>query len=103
MGDSFTYHRAPLLNTLRPIQEMWDGHLGNDNATCNRIQIDLGARPVSKTFYRAVPAHLRAEQDNVQTMLDQGAIEFATAAWDSPIVMASKKDRSLRFCVDPAA
>ena len=46
------------------------------------------------------PAIRREEMAQVQQMLSCGIIHPFNSPWASPVVMAKKKDGSLRFCVD---
>ena len=58
------------------------------------------ARPVRCGPRRLAPAGLRKEQTCVQEMLHGGQIEPSDSPWASPVVLATKKDGSTRFCVD---
>lgn len=50
---------------------------------------------------RRIPQALREEVRRlIQEMLDQGVIQHSDSPWSSPVVLAKKKDGSLRFCVD---
>lgn len=63
--------------------------------------IDTGdARPVRQPLRRHPPAHLDAIQQHVSDMLRQGVIEPAQSPWASNIVLAKKKDGTLRCCID---
>ena len=58
------------------------------------------ARPVHCIPRRLAPAGLRTEQTCVQEMLLGGQIEPSDCPWASPLVLVTKKDGSMRFCVD---
>ena len=58
-----------------------------------------GAAPVHQRA-RRIPVFQRGEcQKLVQEMLDRGVIQPSSSPWASPVVLAKKKDGSLRFCV----
>ena len=68
-----------------------------------RVQHDIittDARPVRCGPRRLAPAGLRKEQTCVKEMLDGGQIEPSDSPWASPVVLLTKKDGTMRFCVD---
>lgn len=76
-----------------------DNDLGHANGV--KHSIDTGdARPVRQPLRRHPPAHLDAIQQHVSDMLRQGVIEPAQSPWASNIVLAKKKDGTLRCCID---
>ncbi|MES9902836.1 MAG: reverse transcriptase domain-containing protein [Sedimenticola sp.] len=63
--------------------------------------INTGDSMPIKQPYRRVPIHLRDEvHKQTQNMLSDGIIEESKSPWSSPVVLAKKKDGSMRFCVD---
>ena len=73
--------------------------LGSTNVTTHTI--NTGDRAPIKQAPRRVALH-RQEivRQEVETMLEKGIIEPSDGPWSSPIVLAKKKDGSLRFCID---
>ncbi len=66
-----------------------------------RADIDTGnARPVSSAPYRVSPAERKIIDKSVDEMLDAGVIRPSRSPWSSGVVLVSKKDNSVRFCVD---
>jgi transposase InsO family protein len=85
---------------LYPHSSMWDGTLGEVRVTEHRIELQAGARPVYQAPYRAGQKGRDVEKKEVERMLQAGVIEPANSEWASPVVLITKKDGSIRFCVD---
>ena len=85
---------------LKKYEGLFDGTLGEINITEHRIQLKDDAAPVHAQPYRAGPSAREFEHTEIKKMLDQKVIEPAQSEWASPVVIAPKKDGSLRFCVD---
>ena len=62
--------------------------------------IDTGGHPPIKQPPRRTPFALRMKVELVREMLSQGVIEQSRSPWASPVVLVSKKDGGLRFCID---
>jgi hypothetical protein len=69
-------------------------------ATSHRIAVIPGSKPVHYQPYRAGSRARVAEKQEIDRMVQQNVIEPATCEWASPIVLVSKLDGSIRFCVD---
>ena len=82
--------------------DMWARNsqdLGSTDITTHTI--DTGDHPPIKIPARRVPLHKQeAMTTEVEKMLDKGIIEPCDGPWSSPVVLAAKKDGSLRFCID---
>ena len=63
--------------------------------------IDTGdAIPIKQRAWRMPFARREVAEKEVERMLEQGVLEPSTSPWASPIVLVTKKDGSVRFCVD---
>ena len=63
--------------------------------------IDTGtSRPIRQPLRRQPLKHMDVIDEHVDEMLRHGVIEPAASPWASNVVLVSKKDGSLRFCVD---
>ena len=75
----------------------------DDLGRATKVQhtIDTGEHRPIKQHPRRVPLHRKAiVQDEVKKMLERDVIEPGDGPWASPIVLATKKDGTTRFCVD---
>lgn len=64
-------------------------------------KIDTGnSKPIRQQLRRYPPAHNEAIDKHLEDMLQQGIIQPAASPWASNIVLAKKKDGSLRCCID---
>jgi transposase InsO family protein len=89
-----------VVDMLSKHAEMWNGKLGEISVTKHRIELVPNARPVYQAPYRAGKQSREIENTEVQRMLKAGVIEPANSEWASPVVLITKKDGSVRFCVD---
>jgi len=65
-----------------------------------KIELEPGAKPVSAPVRPLNPACRAIVIDHVQSMLRTNLIEPAVSPWNSPVVLAKKKDGTFRFCLD---
>jgi len=94
--------RAELARTLREYADVFStGELDLGETSLAAHRIDTGnANPIRQTLRRQ-PFHLLDKIDeNVQSMFKAGVIEPSCSPWTSNIVVVTKKNGSLRFCVD---
>lgn len=63
--------------------------------------IDTGdARPVKLPPRRIPLAKQKVAQQEVAKMLEQGVIEPSFSPWAAPIVLVTKRDQTIRYCID---
>ena len=60
----------------------------------------LDEEPFKERFRRIVPPLLEEVQQNIQDMLDGGAIRPSQSPWCNAVVLVRKKDGTLRFCIN---
>jgi hypothetical protein len=89
-----------VVSMLSKHNTMWTGSLGEISITKHLIQLQSGAKPVYQPPYRAGVKAREVEKAEVDRMLAAGVIEPAVSEWASPVVLITKPDGSVRFCVD---
>ncbi len=68
---------------------------------CVSHDVDTGdAAPIKQNPYRIPPYRQDAVKDELQYMLEIGAIEKGTSEWSSPLVPVLKPDNTVRPCID---
>ena len=73
--------------------------LGHTNKVLHLI--DTGDAQPFKMLYRQLPlAEKRVVEEQVRTMLEQKVIIPSTSPWSSPVQRVTKRDGSLRFCIN---
>jgi len=64
-------------------------------------QVNTGNHlPLKQRPRRLSPAEQETIEKQVKEMLDDGVISPSTSPWAAPVVLAPKKDGTIRFCVD---
>ena len=105
--------QPPIPEHLSPIQQQQLKDLfkefsdiisqGEDDLHCTPLlqhTIETNGPPLRQPYRRQNPAVRWEEMAQVQQMLTSCVIRRSNSPWASPVVMAKKKDSSLRFCVD---
>ena len=74
----------------------------NGRTTMVRHQINLmpDSKAINSPPYRVAPVKRKIIEENIKEMMEQGIVEPSKSPWASPVVLAPKKDGSIRFCVD---
>lgn len=79
---------------------LYDGTLGEAVATEKNIDLTEGGKRARQFPYRAGTGPREVVKDHVEKMQMIGIIEPIITPWDSPVVLATKKDGTYMFCVD---
>ncbi|WVZ53560.1 hypothetical protein U9M48_004483 [Paspalum notatum var. saurae] len=64
--------------------------------------IDLfpGTAPITKRPYRMAPAELAELKEQLRELLQKGFIRPSSSPWGAPVLFVTKKDGSIRMCID---
>jgi hypothetical protein len=88
-----------LLREYRDVLSLSERDLGKTTVSLHRI--DTGdAAPVRQPLRRQPPSYRVAIEEQVEKMVADGIVEATTSEWASNVVLARKKDGTMRFCVD---
>ena len=88
-----------LLSNWQKIFSTGKTDLGHTNIVKHKIEL-LNDTPFKDKPRRIPPQFYEEVRQHLQELLDAGAIEPSSSPWASNIVIARKKDGSLRLCVD---
>ena len=64
------------------------------------IELHPGTSIISMTPHRMAPVELQKLRVQLQELLDKGFIRPSTSPWGAPVLFATKKDKTLRLCID---
>jgi hypothetical protein len=97
-----THERKALKDLLIKYQKVFASS-SDDLGRTDRIQhkINTGASfPIRQPPRRLPLGKREVVKQEVEKMLKKGVIEPSNSAWSSPVVLVTKKDQSIRFCID---
>ena len=92
--------KKQLLELAQSFPDVFNEKAGRTSKVKYEIKLLPGSEPCNMPPYRYAPARCRFIEDNCQQMLQQGITAPSNSPRASPVVLAPKKDGSLRFCVD---
>ena len=64
------------------------------------IELHPGTSPISMTPHRMAPVELQELRVQLHELLDKGFIRPSTSPWGALVLFATKKDKTLRLCID---
>nr|WP_253310135.1 reverse transcriptase domain-containing protein [Rickettsia endosymbiont of Ceutorhynchus assimilis] len=76
-----------------------DNQTGRTSLIQHKIDTGL-AHPIRQPPRRMPVAKQQEVENQIDKMLQEGIIEESNSPWSAPVVLVTKKDGSLRFCVD---
>ncbi len=71
-----------------------------DRGIGHTIELEPGARAPFRPMYRFSPSELEAAKAAVKDLLAKGLIEPSSSPYGAPILFVTRKDGSLRMCLD---
>ena len=98
-GDQLSSsQKEELVKVLREFTDVLCAKPGQTNLVEHTIHAEC--KPIRQAAYRIPHAYREAVLKELQEMEESGIIEPSCSEWASPIVVAKKKDNSIRLCVD---
>ena len=100
-SDELTHDQAyKLRQTISEYSDIFSSkYPGATDLVTHRIDVGDN-RPINSAPYRVSPNERRVIDSEVERMLQDNIIESSKSPWASPVVLVSKKDGSIRFCID---
>ncbi|CAF1425819.1 unnamed protein product [Adineta ricciae] len=92
--------KEKLEELLEKYPDVFTNKPGKTTKLKHEIHIKEGTRPINAPPYRCAPNRRQIIEDNITEMLKEKIITPSNSPWASPVVLAPKKDGSLRFCID---
>ena len=92
--------KTRLYQLIEEYPDVFKNSPGKTSKIKHQINIKEGARPFNAPPYRCTPKRRKIIEDNINEMLKEEIITPSNSPWASPVVLAPKKDGSLRFCID---
>lgn len=100
--DLTSEQRSQLLHLLAQFRSSFDvaqPTLGRTSTVSHHIDTGSNA-PLRQRPYRVSAKERQVISEHVDDMLQRGVIRPSHSPWASPVVLVTKKDGSIRFCVD---
>ena len=88
-----------LILKYKDIFALTNTELGNSSSVKHKIQI-TDPIPFKERYRPIAPGKIDSVKQMLDDMLEVGAIEPSKSPWASGVVLAKKKDGTMRFCID---
>ena len=92
--------KEQLVELIQTFPDIFNESAGRTSKVKHEIKLLTGSQPCNLPPYSIAPARKHIVEENLQEMLRQDFITPSNSPWSSPVVLAPKKDGTLRFCID---
>lgn len=92
--------KEQLVKLIQTFPDIFNEKAGRTTKVKHEIKLLPGSQPCNLPPYRIAPARKHVVEENLQEMFQQDFITPSNSPWSSPVVLAPKKDGTLRFCID---
>jgi hypothetical protein len=92
--------KAKIKQLIKQYPDVFTKQPGRTNRLRHQINFSSNSLPYNSLPFRYAPARRQIIEDNLKEMIDQGIISPLTSLWVAPVILAPKKDGSLRFYID---
>ena len=92
--------KQELLKIFSEFSDIFCEKPGQTNKVKHEIKLVPESQPFNLPPYRIAPSRRQVVEQNLREMLEDKIIVPSKSPWASPIVLAPKKDGTLRFCID---
>ncbi|KAG2210091.1 hypothetical protein INT45_002702, partial [Circinella minor] len=103
IGDTTPKIRKELISLIQQYQDVfsWDENtIGCTDRIEHKLVIDKNVAPIRSRPYRMAPSEVDYLKSELSRLYKLNIIRPSSSPWSSPIMLAKKKDNSLRFLVD---
>jgi len=92
--------KTTLIHLMKRYPQVFTERPGRTHLTKHTIELQPGAQPSNTQPYRLFPQKKAIVDQQLEEMIQAKQIAPSRSPWAAPIILAPKKDGSLRFCVD---
>ncbi|CAF2035716.1 unnamed protein product [Rotaria magnacalcarata] len=98
--DLDEHQKKEIKKLIHTFPDVFNEQAGRTKKLQHRINLVPDAQAYNSPPFRYAPERKQIIEENLKDMLDQGIISPSASPWASPVILAPKKDGTLRFCVD---
>ncbi|CAF4749152.1 unnamed protein product [Rotaria magnacalcarata] len=98
--DLDEHQKKEIKKLIHTFPDVFNEQVGRTKKLQHRINLAPDVQAHNSPPFRYAPARKQIIEENLKDMLDQGIILPSASPWASSVILAPKKDGTLRFCVD---
>ena len=98
--DLTNIQKEQIKQLIQKYPKVFTKNPGRTTQLKHQINLIPGSKPYNSPPFRYAPARRQVIDEQTDEMLQQGIIQPSTSPWASPVILAPKKDGTLRFCID---